>query len=71
MRFIPNSAGRMPWFRYPLSQTETLPGDGIPDGDMHETPYIGRLELITMAPKLSTLRKLAKALGVPVARLVG
>jgi transcriptional regulator with XRE-family HTH domain len=32
--------------------------------------YIGRLETGHHDPKLSTLRKLAKALGVPVADLI-
>ena len=33
-------------------------------------PYIGRLETGHYDPKLSTLRKLAKALRVPVGKLV-
>jgi transcriptional regulator with XRE-family HTH domain len=33
-------------------------------------PYIGRLETGHYDPKLSTLRKLAKALAVPVVRLL-
>jgi predicted transcriptional regulator len=33
-------------------------------------PYIGRLETGHHDPKLSTLRRLAKALGVPVTELL-